>query len=309
MSAPPLFWVGNVLPAITQTIETDGLPVDLSGSTVKFKMRPVGSATLKIDADAAFVTDGKDGQVAYAWADEDVDTAGFYLAWWTVDESQDVAEAVVEFRTHSPAEQPAYVELEVFKVTANLTGQTYADTDIQTSLLTASRAIDEATDRRFYLDPDNTSVRVYSPTSRFILQVDDIVDVQAVKIDRGGTGTFSETWTLGQQYVLDPSNAPQDFKPWETIRVRKTNGYHRAYLPCSDDAVQVTGQFGWAEVPSGIKTATTIIAAKLLKRVREAPFGIVFSTGLDSTAAVRIAKTDPDVAPILVQYTRHRPFA
>jgi hypothetical protein len=42
----------------------------------------------------------------------------------------------------------------------------------------------------------------------------------------------------------------------------------------------VTGQFGWSTSPEDIKAATSILAAKLFKRVREAPFGIV-TVGID----------------------------
>lgn len=312
-----VFWVGNRSPAITQVISADGTPVNLSGATVVFRMRPVGSSDLKVDAAAAFVTDGTDGQVKYEWAALDVDTAGNYLVWWVVTQSgetQDVSEAVIEFREHAPAVQPAYVELEVAKKSLELMGQTYADTDLGIALLASARTIEEGCGRRFWLDEDNTSVRVYTPDSHRMLEIDDIVDVQTVKIDRTGDGTFEETWTLGTQFVLGPDNAPLDFKPWTTITVRQTGGYYyrnysRYCLPrgCSQ-SVQVTGQFGWPTVPSDIQLANSILASKFLKRVREAPFGVVFSEGLDSSSAVRLAKTDPDVGPIIAKYTRHRPF-
>jgi hypothetical protein len=41
--------------------------------------------------------------------------------------------------------------------------------------------------------------------------------------------------------------------------------------------------------------------------VREAPFGIV-TVGIDQGAAMRIARTDPDVYALICNYTRHQPF-
>jgi hypothetical protein len=60
-------------------------------------------------------------------------------------------------------------------------------------------------------------------------------------------------------------------------------------------------------VPEDIKTATSILAAKLVRRVREAPFGIV-TAGVDQGEAMRISRTDPDVYTLLQPYSRLAPF-
>jgi hypothetical protein len=52
MSEPRLQYVANRNPSITDTITVDGVAQDLTGCTVKFKMRAVGSSTLKVDAAA-----------------------------------------------------------------------------------------------------------------------------------------------------------------------------------------------------------------------------------------------------------------
>lgn len=74
---------GNRSPSLTDTIRIDGVPFDLTGSTVKFRMRQVGSSTLKVDT-AASVVLAATGQVEYLWAALDVDTAAVYLGWWQV---------------------------------------------------------------------------------------------------------------------------------------------------------------------------------------------------------------------------------
>ena len=43
------YYVGNRNPSITETITSNGVIVDLTGKTVRFKMRAVGSSTLKVD--------------------------------------------------------------------------------------------------------------------------------------------------------------------------------------------------------------------------------------------------------------------
>ena len=66
--------------------------------------------------------------------------------------------------------------------------------------------------------------------------------------------------------------------------------------------MRVTGQFGWPSIPASISEATAIYASRLLKRAREAPFGIQ-SVGIDGIAA-RISRTDPDLMMLLSGYVR-----
>lgn len=197
-----------------------------------------------------------------------------------------------------------YVTTAQLKATLNIAGTAY-DTDLAAACVGASRAIDAATGRRFYLDSDVNQVRYYTPESLRLLPIDDLAVLTAVAIDRGGSGSFTETWTNGTDFVLEPLNATADFWPSETIRVRQLAG--RWFPTWIEKSVRVTGQFGWAQVPDDIYAATEILAAKLFKRTREAPFGIV-TAGIDQGAVMRIARTDPDVANLIARFYRHRPM-
>jgi hypothetical protein len=306
----PLWFVGNRTPSYTKTLAVNGVPVDLTGATVTFSMRPVGTSTLKVTAQPVTVVGSPlAGNVRYDWAAADVDTAGQYLAWFTVTnagKTQDVGETVLEFRAHANAN--VYLELEQLKSSLELSGQTFADQDMRLAAGAASRAVDRLTGRRFWLDSGTSNVRYYTPEQIRFLQIDDLATLTSVAIDRGGSGTYTETWVNGTDFVLEPLNATSEIpaRPYEWLRVRQLSG---RWLPTYiEKSVQVTGQFGWLTVPDDVRAAASILAAKLLRRVREAPFGIV-TVGIDEGAAMRIARTDPDVFTLLNDYSRRQPLA
>lgn len=246
----------------------------------------------------------KTGTGVYTYAFQPT-VAGMYEAVWTG------TGAVV-----SASQEPVYINVGInlgqlylspdqLKNTLTMAGTQFADADITLAIGAASRAVDTICGRRFWLDADATQVRYYTPRSYRLLQIDDLVTANpTVAIDRSGIGTFSEAWTSGTDYVLEPFNAPADkpARPYETLRVRMLSG---RWLPTYiEQSVKVTGQFGWVTVPDDVTAAAGILAAKLFRRGREAPFGIV-TAGIDTGVAMRIARTDPDVYTLLRDYNRH----
>jgi len=193
-----------------------------------------------------------------------------------------------------------YAEVAELKATLELSGESFADDDIQLALTAASRGIDNACDRRFWLDTGSTNARYYTPDNENALAIDDLVVLTSLKTDPAGDGTFEQTWTVNTDFVLAPLNAAADGRPWNTVRPRSAS---RFYLPCVERSVEITGQFGWSAVPAEVKSATVILATKLMRRAREAPFGVV-SIGLDG-AAIHIARTDPDILFLLGEYMRN----
>lgn len=297
MSAPPTWFTGDRNPAITDTVTIDGVGVDLTAKTTTFKMRAVGSETLKVNS--AVTTKEADGNWTYGWGATDLDTAGDYLVWVTVDMGggalQTVNEALIRVLDHGTLNQ-SYVELEEFKATAELTGKTFADGDIRTALIAASRGIEDALGRRFYPDADATQIRYYTPELPHRLWIDDLITLTSFQTDDGGDGTFENTWTEVTDFVLGPLNAAADGKPYMYVEVNAAGSQR---LPCNGypRSVKVTGKFGWATAPLQVKTLTTLIAARLVKRTRSAPFGGV--VGLDLEGSVLRATgyaRDPDYA-------------
>ena len=289
-----LVWqVGNRNPSITETIEIDGEPFNLSSSTVTFSMRAVGSSTKKVNAAAATIIS----------AAADVDTAGEYLVWWTVTtggKTQDVGEAIIVFREHAPLTN-CYVELEQFKSTADLKHTNYMDIDISLAIRAAARAVDEICSRRFYPDSDANQVRYYTPQRSHHVYIDDLITLTTLKTDDGRDGTYENTWA-STDYWLEPLNATADGEPATAIRVNPQSSL--MFYSNYPKSIQVTGKFGWTSAPAAIVEATTILAGRFLKRTREAPFGAAEMIALGG-AAVRLTGRDPDVTALLAPYMRY----
>ncbi len=189
-----------------------------------------------------------------------------------------------------------YGSLSALKSTLSISVTTW-DTDLTNSLTAASRLIDKECGRFFYQDSAATVVRYFTPSTPWCVRINDLVSAATVAIDTGGTGTFGTTWASGTNFNLAPYNAAVDLWPYESLETRSGS-----ILPSYPRSVKITGQWGWPAVPDEVTEAATILASRLFKRKREAPLG-VFGLGVDGTA-VRISRTDPDVAALISDFSR-----
>lgn len=238
-------------------------------------------------------------------------TAGQYTLLWdngsTTPGNIATEDLVVTYTiTSATAAANEYVTVSELKNTLAITSSTY-DADLAIVVNTASRTLDAITGRRFWSDTGTANVRTYTPDSYRRLMIDDLQTLTTLKVDQNGDGTFEETWTVGTDFVLEPQNADSDIpiRPYESVLIRKQSRY---YFPVDlEQSVQITGKFGWAAVPDEIQSAASILAGKLFKRMREAPFGIV-SFGGGESPAMRLARTDPDIGNLIQGYIRHTPF-
>ena len=194
-----------------------------------------------------------------------------------------------------------YLTSAELKATLELTGETFADDDVSLAITSASRAIDNICSRRFYLDADSTSVRFYTARNHRIIEIDDLVTFTSLEMDINGDGVYEDTWVEDTDFVFEPFNAVADGEPFTVIRRRRLGTFR---MPTwIERGVRLTGQFGWAAVPSEVKSATGILAARLISRSREAPFGVI-GFGMDTANAVQIARTDPDVQMLVAPYVK-----
>lgn len=76
--------VGDTGPPITaQLQDAAGAGVDVSGTTVTFRMAPIAGGEPVVDGAADLVTPAT-GEVAYEWVAGDTDVPGYYRARWRV---------------------------------------------------------------------------------------------------------------------------------------------------------------------------------------------------------------------------------
>lgn len=200
----------------------------------------------------------------------------------------------------------AYITEEELKKTLTMQGTVYADYDIEPAILAASDALNELCGRRrFDVTPgesDDPTIRFYKPSNACVIVINDLVELTALTTDTDGDGDFEDTYVLNTDIVLWPLNALADGRPYTQIRLNPAKAT-TAFPSNNPRGAKVEGKFGWPETPSFLNPATKVLASRLIKRMREAPFGVV-TVGLDVGSAIHIGRTDPDVQGLIAPYTR-----
>jgi hypothetical protein len=192
-----------------------------------------------------------------------------------------------------------YCTVSDLKASLSLTGQSYADADFARAITTASRAIDQMAGRRFWKD-DSAVTRKYVPRAADICATDDIAEFTSLTVQ-------GSVWVADTDFFLEPPNASADGEPYTRIRsigrpFLFTTADLTAGVPGFDGRISVLAKFGWPSVPPEIAEASRILASRLVRRIREASFGVV-GAGFEGEV-VRIAWSDPDVDALVSPYSR-----
>lgn len=174
---------------------------------------------------------------------------------------------------------------------------------LEAAIMSASRMIDDYTQRFFYKDGTIASpvTRYYTPEDAISLNIDDIVTVSSVATDNDLLFTYTTVWSTSD-FVVEPINNPR--KSWPYNRLVAVGAYVWPFqIPQS---VKITGAWGWSAVPQEIQLATKIQASRLFIR-RQSPFGIAGSPELGT---VRLSsRLDPDVEALIRPFKKVRGLA
>lgn len=193
-----------------------------------------------------------------------------------------------------------YVDVDDLKTSLSLAGTTFMDDDLEQSAAAASEMVDDATNRTFGLSATDET-RYFRTSDPSLLIIDDLVTLTSVAADFDADGDYEETLVNGTAFQLGPINAAVKGHPYEYLEARR--GYR---FPANGGYVKVVGRFGWSETPPRVIKATRILTVRLVKRDREAPFGIV---GVGTEGAAAILRSDPEIGPLLRRLVRRPSIA
>lgn len=182
-----------------------------------------------------------------------------------------------------------YASLEEFKARVFPAGVSTSVDDmvIEAIIEAVSRLLDDHCHRWFWSDTEDES-RVYKAEWSDLLYCDDLVTLTSLKTDEDGDGVYEVTWSL-TDYNLEPHNV--SLQPYTRIRTAPL-GTRLFPVSSRGPTVQLTGVFGWPEVPPQIREACLLQSARLFKR-KDAPLGVIGSAELGQLQV--IPKLDPDV--------------
>ena len=190
-----------------------------------------------------------------------------------------------------------YASLAEIKASARIT-DTVDDALLELAVESASRLVDSYTQRYFY--NAGTATRLFAPLDNYITEIDDLISLSVLQTSDGDT--FGTTWAT-KDYQLEPLNGVVDgLTGHPATRIRAVDDFLFNLLD-GEATVRITGVWGWSAVPTAVKQATIIQAARIFKR-NDSPTGIV---GFGELGAVRVGvQLDPDVKHLVDPYRKVR---
>jgi len=154
------------------------------------------------------------------------------------------------------------------------------DEDLGDAILAASRMVDGDCQRHFF---KVTEARTLGACDQWRLKLGeymDLVSVTTLKTDAAGDGTYETTWAASDYQLLTADGTPNLHAAPETRPYRRVHaiGDHLFPLPvwtagARGDLVEITGVWGWPQVPDRIRRATRLLAAETFK-LNSAPLGV-----------------------------------
>ena len=169
------------------------------------------------------------------------------------------------------------------------------DTLIENSVEGASRRIDGYCGRFFY---NTTNAVKFFASDAYRLAVPDISSTSGliVQTDDNGDGSFETTWTLNTDYILEPTDADLQSRPYRRITATGGKTFPMFYIP-QDAGVQVTATWGFPSIPDDVREACVLLSMRQFARYNAALGVMAFGD-----MAVSVRSVDPDVRDLLSPY-------
>jgi len=171
------------------------------------------------------------------------------------------------------------------------------DTILELAAESASRQIDGYCERVFYKETDT---RIYTPQDSYVCVIDDLVSLTTLKTADDAEGVFDTTWQSGD-YQLEPLNGRAGGLNTPYTQIRAVGDF--LFPTVGEEAtVQLTGTFGFDQVPTAVRQACILLAARQYKRY-DSPLGVA---GFSDLGVIRVSNIDPDIAKLLEPFQRVR---
>ncbi len=191
-----------------------------------------------------------------------------------------------------------YVALSELKSALGISGSG-DDTFLNLAIDSAEQSIDDLCGRKFTVD-GSASARTYR-AQPYLCVTDDISTLTdlTVKTDTSADGTFDTTWA-STDYQAEPLNNLLKTTARSVNNLRAVGSYTFPVYGDGLASVEVTAKWGWPAVPDSIKQATLMLSSRLYGR-KASPMGVI---GVGDFGPVRISRSDPDIAHLLMDYRR-----
>lgn len=183
-----------------------------------------------------------------------------------------------------------YATLAQVKSALRITDQV-DDSLLEMAIESASRAIDQYTNRNFY--NAGTAVRYYAPSNSLNVLIDDLISIVKLESMNDDEQVYDTTWA-SDDYQLEPLNGITDGFEQPYTNIRAIGDY--VYQTLEGEAtVKVTGVWGWSATPIQVTQATVIQSSRIFKRL-DSPLGIISG----ELGSMRVgSRLDPDVAQLV----------
>lgn len=316
---------GDTVADITDVLrDANGDPVQINGADVKFRLVSIrGDAPLLDDVTADNLDDGTEplrGRVRFDdWTAQLTAEPGTYLGSWTVTfANSDVMTfpntgyIAVEITPDQPVAAGRYVAIEELKKTLSLSDRDHADRDLEVAIASAAEVLEEEYGGPWELGPV-AEAKFFTPQHGLttVSLHPELIAVDAVELDTGLNGEYLLTLTEGVDYALEPAGSG----PWDTLRFLRSGvawaWEYDPYLspyPWGRDGLRITGQWGSSTTPAGVKAAATIVATRIFRRMREAPFGVLGVGPEGSVVRAGDIAKDPDIRALMKKPSEKRPL-